>query len=114
MSSKFNCAKCNFSSNYKSAYDKHLTTELHKTGKRKIRSDMKEPLKCNQCNYKTKNTISYKKHVLNDHADKETRKKEFKYYCKYCDFGTFSQDTMNIHNNTKKHQSFISVINEQF
>lgn len=113
MSNKFICAKCDFTSDYKSAWERHITTELHKTGKRKKRSDLKAPLKCAQCDYKTKNTISYKKHILNDHADKKTREKEFKYYCKYCDFGTFSQDTLSVHNNTKKHKSFMDIINKQ-
>jgi len=41
--------------------------------------------------------------MLNEHADKEAREKQFKYYCKYCDIGTFSKDIMEAHNNTKKH-----------
>ncbi|ARF12153.1 hypothetical protein Klosneuvirus_3_288 [Klosneuvirus KNV1] len=45
----------------------------------------------------------YRQHMLNEHADKEAREKQFKYYCKYCDIGTFSKDIMEAHNNTKKH-----------
>ena len=47
------------------------------------------------------------KHKLNEHATKEEREKEFKYYCFNCDFGTFSKDTMDVHNNTEKHKKSI-------
>ncbi|ARF12267.1 hypothetical protein Klosneuvirus_4_82 [Klosneuvirus KNV1] len=104
---KYKCEKCNFASNYKSALNKHYTTELHKTGKRKTRSDTIEPHTCNKCNYKNKNIIAYKKHMLNEHSNKETREKEFKYYCKYCDIGTFSKDTYNEHLETDKHKKAV-------
>lgn len=100
---KYNCEQCKFSCDTKARWENHIKTELHKTGKRKLRSDCIEPYKCIECNYQTKNSITYKKHTLNIHANKETREKEFKFYCKHCDFGTFSQDTMNVHNNTTKH-----------
>ncbi len=29
------------------------------------------------------------------------QEKEFKYYCEYCDFGTLSNDTFNLHNEKK-------------
>jgi len=80
---------------------------LHKTGKRKKRSDYKEPYECEQCDYKTKNKTTFKQHVLNEHADKKTREKKFKYYCKYCDIGTFSIDVINNHYESKKHKKYI-------
>ena len=48
-----------------------------------------------------------KKHVLNEHSTKEEREKEFKYYCKSCDFGTFSKDTYEVHTNTNKHKRYL-------
>jgi len=104
---KYTCDSCGFKCKFKSQWEKHIETELHKTGKKKKRSDCKAPLKCNKCDYKTKNTITFKKHTLNEHATKKEREDEFKYYCKYCDFGTFSNDTMDIHNNTGKHKKQI-------
>lgn len=106
----FVCEKCNFSSRFKSHWDKHIETDLHKTGKRKQRIDIKEAYKCDKCEYKTKNIITFKKHKLNSHADKDMRSKEFKYYCKYCDFGTFSENLMKTHEDTKKHKNFMSSI----
>ena len=50
----------------KSKWNNHINTELHKTGKRKIRSDCKNPLNCNECEYITKNNITLKKHILNN------------------------------------------------
>ena len=104
---KYFCEKCNFSCSCLSIWKKHTETELHKTGKRKKRCDCKMPFVCEQCKYETKNSITFKKHILNEHSAKDTRENEFKYYCKYCDFGTFSNDTFNLHNETKKHKKFI-------
>ncbi len=104
---KYICDKCDYKCNYDSEWLKHCNTELHKTGKRKVRSDLKEPLKCKDCLYNTKNKTMMKQHILNEHSTKEQREKEFKFYCKYCDFGTFSKKTLEIHNNTNKHQKYI-------
>jgi hypothetical protein len=46
------------------------------------------------------------KHRFNEHSVKEEREKEFKFYCSYCDFGIFSKDTLEIHNNTDKHKKY--------
>lgn len=104
---KFVCDKCAFKCNYKSSWEKHISTELHKTGKRKKRVDCKEPNKCMQCDYATKNKLTLKIHVLNTHSNLTTRREEFKYYCDDCDFGTFSSKIMNAHNNTNKHMKHI-------
>jgi len=104
---KYVCKSCNFSCNQNSRWQKHIDTELHKTGQRKKRSDYKEPFKCKDCDYQSKNSITLKKHILNIHSSLEQREKEFKFYCKHCNFGTFSIDMMNLHNNTDKHKRHI-------
>jgi hypothetical protein len=43
-------------------------------------------------------------HKLNEHATKEEREKGFVYYCKICDFGTFSVDLYKAHTENKKHK----------
>lgn len=104
---KYNCDSCGFKCRFKSQWEIHIETELHKTGKKKKRSDCKDPYKCDKCNYKTKNIFSFEQHKLNEHASREEREKEFKYYCKYCDFGTYSNDLINTHNKTEKHKKQI-------
>lgn len=104
---KYNCKQCNFSCQFNSAWKKHIATELHKTGKRKQRSDIKDPYKCKNCDYETKNIATFKKHVLNAHSNKEVRQKEFKYYCNVCDYGTISKDTFANHNETNRHKTMI-------
>ena len=54
--------------------------------------------------------VSIKKHMLNKHKSKEERQKEFKFYCKYCNFATFSKDTMVIHNGSEKHKHYAKYI----
>lgn len=100
---KYICEKCNFKCTYQSVWNNHIKSEIHKTGKRKKRIDCKEPKKCEKCEYETKFNMSMKLHILSDHADLETRKKEYKYYCEICDFGTFVEKDIEKHNNTKKH-----------
>lgn len=58
---------------------------------------------------KQKNTALIKKHRLNEHStiEEREREKEFKFYCIYCDFGTFSKQTYEIHNNTDKHKKYV-------
>ena len=97
MENKYFCEKCNFNCNTKARWEAHANTELHKIGQRKKRSDYKEPFKCENCNYETKNIVMMKIHKLNKHSDVNKREKEFKYYCKCCDYGSFSEDSYNKH-----------------
>ena len=101
---KYNCINCNFKCNTKARWDAHINTELHKTGQRKKRSDTKEPYKCEHCEYKSKNLTTFKMHKLNYHSSVEEKEKEFKYYCKECDYGCFYEEAINKHNNTIKHK----------
>ena len=100
---KYNCDKCNFKCKFESQWKKHIDTELHKTGIKKIRSDTKEPYKCDKCLYETKNIIMFKQHKLTEHGTKEERKNDFKYYCESCDIGTFSKIVFENHNKSNKH-----------
>jgi hypothetical protein len=104
---KYNCEKCDYQCRFDCEWKKHCETTLHKTGKRKKKENYKQSEKCNNCGYNTKNNFLMKKHVLNEHSTKEEREKEFKYYCKSCDFGTFSKDTYEVHTNTNKHKRYL-------
>lgn len=76
---KYNCEKCGFKCNYESQWLKHVDTELHKTGIKKKRSDIKEPYKCDKCLYETKNIVVYKQHKLTEHGTKEEREKNLNF-----------------------------------
>ena len=60
--------------------------------------------------YKTNNATTFKQHRLNSHSSKETREKEFKYYCKSCDYGTISKDILDRHNLSDKHKKKSIVV----
>jgi hypothetical protein len=100
---KYICIECDFKCNENSRWLKHIETEKHKTGKRKIRSDYGGPFKCEKCNYESNNKTTFTQHKLNEHSNKEQREKEFKYYCNLCDFGTFSKGLYENHKKTDKH-----------
>ncbi len=102
---KFKCEKCSYNTNMKLSFDRHLQSNLHITGQRKIRSDKKNIIfKCDKCEYFSKNENNYKIHQLNNHLTKEEREKQFIYYCSKCDFGCFSKSSYELHIETKKHQ----------
>jgi len=109
---KYNCEQCKFHANYNSTWLKHIETELHKTGKRKTRSDNKISEKCPSCEYTSKSmsNINMRRHILNAHSTREHRKEKFKYYCEYCDFGCFAKPQIDNHNNTQKHKYKIVLI----
>jgi hypothetical protein len=107
---KFVCNTCDFKTNYKSKWEIHIETELHKTGKKKTRSDKLCPEKCPSCDYKTKSNTNMKEHILNKHKTKEDRKTGFKYYCEYCDYGAFMKLFYEKHEQTQKHKNIMDVI----
>lgn len=109
---KFFCEACNFKCEFKCRWDKHVSTTLHQTGKKKVKSDCIGKRKCNKCSYESENVVNFKKHILNSHSTKEEREKGFKFYCKLCDFGTFSKDSIHIHKNTDKHKNFEALFNK--
>lgn len=86
---KYICEKCNYNCNIISMWQKHINTELHITGVKKIRSDYKGDKKCNKCDYIGK--------TINNHSTLDEREKDFNYYCKLCDYGTLSKDLINKH-----------------
>lgn len=60
--------------------------------------------KCKDCNKSFGNQkTTYKQHILDNHSSYKERKKGFAYYCKYCDMGTFSSNTWELHLSRKKH-----------
>lgn len=105
---KYKCEKCNYLTNYKSSYDKHLRSILHQTGEKKIRSDKKEN-KCDRCEKSFSSQQSLKNHILNKHLDvkKEINIKkeitEYKHYCKYCNLGSDIKSNYEKHLESKKH-----------
>jgi hypothetical protein len=109
----FICDKCDFKCKFKSRWDVHINTTLHKTGKKKLRIDYEGLHKCDKCDYESENNTNFKKHVLNSHSTKEEREKQFKFYCKLCNFGTFSNDTMNLHKESNKHKNFETIFNNK-
>jgi hypothetical protein len=104
---KYMCVNCKFNCNEQSRWKIHITTEKHLTGKRKIRCDYGGPYKCTECEYETPNSTVFKQHGLDEHSSKIKREKEFKFYCKLCDFGNFSQVIFNKHLNTSKHNKLV-------
>jgi hypothetical protein len=103
---KFICDQCNFFTNAKQAFDKHLNTNKHKIGKKATRSDKKYPEKCECCEYRPNSNRNYIQHKLTYHLDKEGKKKEFKFYCEKCDYGIYSDKLYEKHLNSKKHIKF--------
>ena len=99
---KYYCDYCHYKCIYPAHWKQHIESEKHKNnGKRKTRCDKVLEPNCKCCEYTTTRKITMKLHYLNNHANKEERKKEFKYYCEDCDFGNFSKSLFKLHNEAK-------------
>lgn len=110
---KHRCEKCNKDFMFKSELEKHYRTELHKTGKKKTRSDKKEPFKCMECGlYETKYTSNLKLHILKNHKTIEEKIVGFPFYCKLCDTGFLYIETYSTHLQTKKHNKREELYNK--
>jgi hypothetical protein len=101
---KYNCDKCNFHTNIKSMWEKHILSGKHTTGIRSTRSDKKLLDQCPDCDYKPKSYVNMRHHILNFHSKKEDRKKEFTFYCENCDFGAFVKHSYDKHLVSDKHK----------
>ncbi len=107
---KYECIKCNYVTNYKSSYDKHLSSNIHITGEKKVRSDKKDN-KCEICNEIFASQQSLKDHKINKHTDIKNKKENYKYYCECCYIGTNTETIYKKHIESKKHQSIIKNVN---
>jgi hypothetical protein len=101
---KYKCEKCIFYTNSQASYKIHISTDKHKTGKKARRCDKKYPEKCEKCEYEPKSNTNYLKHILIYHSTKEERREKFIYYCERCDYGSFTEKSLDIHKNSKKHK----------
>lgn len=100
---EYNCVNCDFYTDIKQLYDRHINTNKHKNAGVITRNDKKYPEKCDQCNYKPTSNRSYIQHKLIYHSTKEEREKGFKFYCSNCDFGTYAKTFFDDHLNSEKH-----------
>jgi hypothetical protein len=100
---RFNCEKCNYHNNSQAAYNNHLISSKHLTGKKATRCDKKSPEKCPHCNFVPKSYTNFMQHTLIYHSSKEERQEKFLFYCDKCDYGCFAIKSFNIHKESKKH-----------
>jgi hypothetical protein len=101
---KYKCVQCDFITNSKQLYERHINTNKHKNNGIIKRSDKKYPEKCEKCNYKPLSNRSYIQHKLIYHSTKDERKEGFKHYCEKCDFGTYTKKFFDEHLNSEKHK----------
>jgi hypothetical protein len=106
---KFICEKCQFTCITKSKWTIHIGTEKHINGKKKSRSDKIYPCKCQKCDFIATNKSHMLQHFLTFHATKSERKEQYKFYCEYCDFGTFTKNIFDKHNTSNKHTKYIEI-----
>jgi len=98
------CKKCNYKTEFKHCYEKHLTTQLHKTGKRKTRSDKKVPDKCPHCLYTSKVNTDMQTHIITKHMSQDEQKEKFPFYCDHCKQGVLYKSQYDRHLDSTKHK----------
>lgn len=100
---KYFCETCKFSCDYESIWNQHIETKKHKNNGILVRPKIFCNNKCDKCYFEASHSEALKIHNLTKHSSKEEREKEFKFYCNHCDFGTFYENSYNIHCQAKKH-----------
>ena len=66
--------------------------------------------KCSNCSYAHPSNRTVKTHYLFNHASEEERKKEYKYYCDKCLYGSMTVHGWEKHLETKKHKIMLDLI----
>ena len=66
--------------------------------------------KCKECSYTHTSNMAVKTHYLFNHAPEEEKKKEYKYYCDKCLYGSMSVSGYQRHLQTKKHKHILDII----
>ena len=99
--SKYYCKTCDYHCKYPAHWKQHCDSKKHKNGGQREKRDKTFTGKCSECNFITTQTTNLQLHYLNHHANKEARKKGFKYYCESCDYGSFVRRLYQIHLDTK-------------
>ena len=107
---KYFCDACNYGTDIRYSLIQHNKSVLHQTGIRGKKSiKEKEIYQCTDCEYKSNNKNNYLSHKLNNHSTKDERINQFTYYCKYCDFGVFTESSLTIHNESKRHKRLYKI-----
>lgn len=103
MNYKYYCDKCNYGHNFYSFWKRHLNTKKHKSEDGEY-NNVKVPCVCDECGYKTNTSTNLLSHKLNNHSNREERKKNFKFYCEICDIGAMTKRSYDAHLSTVKHK----------
>ena len=109
---KYYCEKCKYGTNIKNSIERHNLSNYHVTGiKTRKEKENKIIYICNKkdCEYQTINKSNFELHNLNNHSTKEERKKNFKYYCELCDFGSLAETLFINHNESNVHKKICEI-----
>jgi hypothetical protein len=98
----YNCEICNYECKYESHWIQHINSIKHNNNG-KTKKKINRNKKCEKCDYIAQNYSAIRNHYLSKHSTLEERKKEYPYYCEYCDTGTFTKCVYIDHNKSKKH-----------
>jgi len=105
VSNKYNCEICQYYTNIKTNYDKHLSSKKHteKSIKNSIKEENNKKFVCEICYYNTCIKYNYDKHL----SSKKHKEKEFEnnknFVCEICNYNTSIKRDYNNHLSSKKH-----------
>ena len=92
----FDCEDCNYHTNYKHNYKKHMSTKKHM---KNLNNSIK--YECKECEYETPVHSNYKRHMSGERHVNDA-KKEFT--CEECEYSTHIACNYQKHLTTKKHR----------
>jgi hypothetical protein len=111
VAEKYECEQCDYITVRKCDYDKHLSTDKHKTLKKsqkvveKVAQKVAQKYECEQCDYITIKKCDYDKHLSTDKhkITPNSQKVAQKYECNQCEYITLRKYDYDKHLTTDKH-----------
>lgn len=105
---KYICIQCKYECEYKSHWDQHILTEKHNNNGKIIKKEIRNKV-CKVCSYKANTYSDARNHYLSKHGTNEEKLKEYPYFCKTCNIGTFGKSIYTAHCTSKKHLQCTTV-----
>jgi hypothetical protein len=96
------CSTCHYETPIKAYWDRHLLSWKHQHGGQTKSKILKA--NCEKCGVKFSTTTNMKQHMLVHHSSPQERKKQYKFYCDVCDYGSFAKPAYEQHVLTRKHR----------
>src|SRR6185437_12840425 len=100
---KYNCGRCQYSTDDEETWEMHLSGVIHAMSEEKMLQRLTKKYYCEICDCTILYSNNYKKHLETKQHIEAAGKGKFKYNCNKCDFNTNSNTSWQSHLKSDKH-----------